>query len=149
VVADLEQPAFLAGCLAGRWRVVAWEAPILTVAITATEPDGTLSEYGFWAELSNFPSQNPMVRIWDLQAKTPLAPAQRPQGGTRVQRAFQHWGSDTVYRPWDRMTAPHDNNTANMPYLAWRPERHLIFIFEDLHAILNSNARAFRFRTAA
>jgi hypothetical protein len=47
------------------------------------------------------------------------------------------------------MTGPHNNNAIDRPHLAWRPDRRLAFIFEDLHGILNSNARAHRIRAAA
>jgi hypothetical protein len=65
-----------------------------------------------------------------------------------MQTTFQQWDADTVYRPWDRMTGPHGNNASNFPHLAWHPERRLVFIFEDLHGILNSNARPQRIRTS-
>ena len=149
VAADLEQGDFLSGCDAGRWRIIFNEFPILSFAISATEPDGTASEYGFQAELSNYPGQAPMVRIWDHEKNAPLEAERRPKGGERVQKTFQSWGSDTVYRPWDRKTGPHGNNAATFPHLAWNPERHLVFIFEDLHGILNSNARAQRVRASA
>ena len=149
VAADLEQGDFLRGCDAGRWRIISNEFPILNFAISATEPDGTASEYGFKAELSNYPGQAPMVRIWDHEKNIPLAADRRPQGGARVQKTFQEWGSDSVYRPWDRMTGPHGNNAATFPHLAWNPGRHLIFIFEDIHGILNSNARSQHLRASA
>ncbi len=142
VAADLKEGDFVSGCDAGRWRIISQEFPILDFAISATEPDGTDSEYGFRAELSNYPGQAPMVRIWDHEQNAPLAVDRRPKGGARVRKSFQFWDSDTVYRPWDRMTGPHSNNTAMVPHLAWHPERRLVFIFEDLHGILNSNARA-------
>lgn len=149
VAADLEEAGFLSGCDAGRWRVIRFDFPTLDFAISATEPDGKSSEYGFRAELSNYPSAAPMVRIWDHAQNGPLAPAARPKGGARVVKTFQHWGSDTVYRPWDRMTGPHSGNAATFPHLAWRASCKLIFIFEDLHGILNSNARARPVRPAA
>lgn len=149
VEADLEETDFLSGRDAGRWRIVAFKFPILDFAISATEPDGSASEYGFRAELSNFPAAAPMVRIWDHAQDCPLPKDRRPKGGPRVEKTFQQWGSDTVYRPWDRMTGPHSSNAANLPHLAWRPDRHLAFIFEDLHGILNSNARAQRIRALA
>ncbi len=149
VAADLEESAFLNGCDAGRWRIISNEFPVLDFAIAATEPDGTASEYGFRADLSNYPAQAPMVQIWDHERNIPLPRERRPKGGARVQKTFQHWGSDTVYRPWDRMTGPHNNNAVSFPHLAWNPDRRLAFIFEDLHGILNSNARALRLRTSA
>lgn len=149
VESDLHDGDFLNGCEAGRWRIISSAFPTLDFTISATEPDGTSSEYGFKAELSNYPSQPPMVQIWDHGANMPLAKDRRPKGGPRVQKTFQHWGPDTVYRPWDRMTGPHSNSAGTYPHLAWRPERRLIFIFEDLHGILNSNARAQRIGASA
>lgn len=149
VAADLLEGDFLSGRDAGRWRIISDAFPILDIAISATEPDGSVTEYGFRAELSNYPAQAPMVRIWDHKANAPLMTTRRPKGGTRVERTFQCWDSDTVYRPWDRMTGPHNNNATTFPHLAWRPERRLTFIFEDLHGILNSNARAQRLRASA
>jgi hypothetical protein len=145
---DLAEPDLVAGVAAGCWRILRNAFPILDFVITATEPNGDKSEYGFRAELSNYPAQAPMVRIWDHASNGPLAPNKRPKGGPRVQKSFQHWTSDTVYRPWDRVTGPHVG-AANTPHLAWRPERHLLFIFEDLHGLLNSNARAIILRKSA
>jgi hypothetical protein len=142
VEADLQDPGFLAGVAAGRWRVIELKFPILYFAISAIEPDGKPSEYGFRAELSNFPAKDPMVQIWDHANDRVLPAGQRPKGDGRVNKTFQSWGPETVYRPWDRMTGPHNNNAATFPHLAWRPDRRLLFIFEDLHAILTSNARA-------
>lgn len=149
VAAELEEGDFLSGCDAGRWRIISYAFPILDFAISAIEPAGAASEYGFRAELSNFPAQAPKVWIWDHEQNALLAVERRPKGGARVQKTFQKWGEETVYRPWDRMTGPHGNNAAKYPHLAWRPERRLVFIFEDLHGILNSNARPLRLRASA
>lgn len=149
VRADLAEPAFLAGIHAGRWRVIGLAFPRLDFAITATDPDGQTVEYCFYADLSGFPAVAPKVRIWDMVANVALPRERRPQGGSRVMITFQCWGDDTVYRPWDRNTGPHGDNAINKPHLAWRPDRKLTFIFEDLHGILNSNARAHRLRQAA
>ena len=149
VASDFEEGDFLNGRDAGRWRVIGFEFPTLDFSISATEPSGETREYGFRAELSNYPAQAPMVRIWDHERNTALAIDRRPKGGARVEKTFQHWGSDTVYRPWERMTGPHNNNAGTFPHLAWRPDRHLSFILEDLHGILTSNARAQRIRASA
>ncbi len=149
IAADLKEGDFVSGCDAGRWRIISNEFPVLDFVISAIEPDGTASEYGFRADLSNYPAQAPMVRIWDHERNVPLPREQRPKGGARIKKTFQHWGKDTVYRPWDRMTGPHNNNAVSFPHLAWNPERRLIFIFEDLHGILNSNARAQNLRASA
>ena len=149
VEAELNSAGFRAGVESGRWRMIAWAFPILDVAIAATEPDGSSSEYGFRIDLANFPSQPPMARIWDHEANAPLPADRRPKGNQRVTKAFQHWGDDTVYRPWDRRTGPHISNSAQLAHLGWRIDRKLTFILEDLHATLNLNARAHRLRPAA
>jgi len=149
VEAELASPAFADGVGAGRWRVIVSAFPTLDIMIAATEPDGRASEYGFRFELSNFPATAPRVRIWDFNANTALAAPARPKGGRRVQVAFQNWSDDTVYRPWERNTGPHNSIAANSPHFAWRPDRTLAFILEDLHGILNLNARAHRVRAAA
>lgn len=149
VAADLEEPNFQAGVAAGRWRIISFAFPILNFAISATELDGKTNEYGFQAELTNLPAQAPKVRIWDHALNAPLAVDKRPKGGPRLVKTFQYWGSDTVYRPWDRETGPHNNNAGVFPHLAWRSDRRLAFIFEDLHGILNSNARAQPLRASA
>lgn len=149
VASDLEEPHLLSGCDAGRWRVISFAFPVLNFGISAVSVEGSAVEYGFRAELENFPSQPPKVRIWDHSTNAALAAHLRPMGGPRVQTTFQCWDSDTVYRPWERMTGPHNNNATTYPHLAWRPDRRLSFIFEDLHGILNCNARAQRYRASA
>jgi len=149
VAEDLEEAEFVSGLQAGHWRVIAFNFPHLDFAISATEPDGTASEYGFRAELTNFSALAPMVRIWDHATNQPLAQDKRPKGDRRVTITFQVWGSDTVYRPWDRMAGPHDTTRQNNAHMAWRPERRLSYIFRDLHGILNSNARTVRLRASA
>lgn len=149
VAAEIESADFLKGVEKGRWRIVRHTFPLLDIAIAATEPDGTASEYVMRFELTNYPAQAPMVRIWDVGSDGPLARERRPQGNPRVLLAFQVWGDDTVYRPWDRRTGPHNSNAVNLPHLAWHSDRDLMFILEDLHGVLNLNARTLRHRRAA
>jgi len=146
---DLDETEFCAGVAMGRWRIIEFIFPRMDFAVMGTEPDGSRKEYGFRAELSNYPSQAPMVRIWDFEKDASLDPAQRPKGNQRIINAFQRWGSDTVYRPWERLTGPHNSNAGSLRHLAWCPDRRLSFIFEDLHGILNNNARARRIRLSA
>jgi hypothetical protein len=149
IQADIAEPACARGLEDGRWRILAFKYPILDFAVTATEPNGKASEYGFRAELSNFPGTAPYVRVWDHEGNIALPAARRPTGGARIAKTFQVWGDDTVYRPWDRCTGPHISNAAELKHLAWRSDRHLSFIFEDLHAILNGNAVAHALRASA
>tara|TARA_R110002094_G_scaffold217492_1_gene188620 strand:- start:138 stop:614 length:477 start_codon:yes stop_codon:yes gene_type:complete len=149
VADDLEDEELVAGCKNGQWRILSFIYPKLDFVVSAVEPDGSGSEYGFRADLMNFPSDAPMVRIWDHVNDRLLPAVKRPKGGPRLVGAFKDWSSHTVYRPWDRMTGPHNNNARTKPHLGWNPNRRLLFIFEDLHGLLTSNARATRDRKVA
>ena len=149
VAAELLREDFIGGVEKGRWRLVSQAFPILDIAIAATEPNGDRKDYFFRFELTNYPAQAPMVRIWDPETNGPLAGDKRPKGNGRVALAFQVWCKVTFYRPWDRCTGPHNANAARLPNWGWRSDRTLMFILEDLHGILNLNARTLRHRAAA
>lgn len=142
VAADLASARFLVGVLRKRWRQVLYDFPILIVAVSAIEPDGAASEYCFRFELSGFRGAAPEVRIWDLDTNSNLAAELRPKGSRRLAEALKSWGSDTVYRPWERHAGAHNNWAQSYPELAWNPRRDLTFILEDLHGLLTSNSLA-------
>jgi hypothetical protein len=146
---SLASESFQLGCRERRWRVERFEYPVLDFYISAIDEDGTPTEYGFRADLTNFPSIAPAVRLWNLAEDRPPLQQERPKGGPRVTQTFKHWGTGTVYRPWDRETGPHGDNATSKPQLAWRSDRDLTFIFEDLHGILVSNGRKNAARSAA
>ena len=146
---DLAAPAFRAGEVSRRWRVMARAFPILLVEVRATEPDSTSAWYRFRIEVDGYPGKPPGVRIWDTSADRPLRPDLRPKGCSRVCMTFQNWQGDTVYRPWERLAADHNNFRLDFPQLAWHPGRTLAFVLEDINGILNLNSRAGRVRLAA
>lgn len=137
---DLTSPRFKAGVVRKQWRVISFAFPMLIVSVAAVEPDGKASEYAFRFELTGFPGAQPEALIWDTRASTRLALSDRPKGSSRVVSAFQDWGSQGIYRPWERSAAPHNNFARDFPDLAWHPKRDLAFIMEDLHGLLTSNA---------
>ena len=145
VEADLASSRFIAGLARGHWRCVSFDFPLLVIAVTAIEPDGTSSEYAFRFELAGFPGVAPQVIIWDTVANTQLPVNRRPKGSHRVQEAFKDWTAPhTVYRPWERTSGAHGSWAQNFPDLTWHPHRDLTFILEDLHDLLTSNALAGR-----
>lgn len=142
VDADLASAAFRAGVSRAQWRQISYAYPLLCLAVSAVEPDGTNSEYSFRFELSGYPATAPMVTIWDTESNAALEPTRRPKGTTRVVEAFKKWGNDTVYRPWERMAGAHNNWSTTHSGLAWNSSRRLTFILEDIHGLLTSNALA-------
>ena len=143
---DLAACSFRGGEHAHRWRLVSSEFPVLFIDVAATEPDGTTSWYRLRWDVSGYPGKAPHVRIWDTGADQPLPVHRRPKGNRRVEVTFQNWNDDTVYRPWERIASVHNNFRQAHPQLAWHPGRTLSFALEDLHGILNLNARARRVR---
>ena len=59
VQAELDDPGFIAGAQAGRWRIHAFAFPRLDFYIAATEPDGRTAAYGFRGDVTNFPATKP------------------------------------------------------------------------------------------
>jgi hypothetical protein len=150
VDADLRSARFRVGVIRPQWRKVSYLFPELIVAVAAVEPDGAASEYYFRFELTGFPGAAPGVVIWDSSANALLPANRRPKGSPRVVEGFKSWGPpDTVYRPWERTSGAHNNWATTHPELAWHPRRDLIFILEDLHGLLTSNATAHSARSAA
>jgi hypothetical protein len=149
VTVDLNSARFRAGVKQGRWHVVSQNFPLLYVAVSATEPGGAKSEYFFQFELTNFPGQAPEVYIWDVAENCLLPVAKRPKGPPRTVEAFKDWGSKTVYRPWERRAAAHNNWVSTYQKFLWHPKRDLAFAMEDLHDVLNLNAYAAGARAAA
>ena len=142
VAADLRSTRFRAGMATGRWRLLVQDFPAILIAVTSVEPDGRTGEYAFKFELDGYPGLAPSVFIWDVAANMLLEPKHRPKGSNRVQEAFKTWGSNTVYRPWDRAAGAHNNWSRDYPQLAWHSARDITYILEDLHGILSSNLLA-------
>ncbi len=147
--ADLHSARFRAGEMRGHWRKISFEFPLLVVAVTAVEPNGTTSEYFFRFDLTRFPAIAPEVKIWDTGAGRLLPGDRRPKGSRRITEAFKSWGGESVYRPWDRNSGAHNNFAVVHSELAWHSERDLTFILQDLHDLLTSNAAALGDRPAA
>ena len=149
VAIDLANARFRSGSRRGFWRLVEYSFPYLTMAVAATEPDESSSEYFFRFELSGYRGTAPEVRIWDQAHSTLLPFERRPKGPERVVHGFKQWGHETVYRPWDRLAGPHNNWPRDHQDLIWNASRDLAFILEDVHEILNLNARARSIRASA
>lgn len=149
VDADMASTRFRVGLLRKQWRLISYDFPLLVMAVSSVEPDGTPGEYSFRFELTGYPAVAPAVQTWDCATNALLPAERRPSGSPRVREAFKSWGPDTVYRPWDRNAGAHGNWTQNYPELAWNSQRDLTFILEDLHGLLTSNAVAGRVRSAA
>jgi hypothetical protein len=145
VLKDMASARFRLGVKRALWRVHSYEHPLLFMAIRSINAKGEKREFGFKFDLEGFPGAAPMAWIWDLKNNVRLPENLRPTGCQRVEQAFKNWGSNTVYRPWDRMAGPHFGPGTNQPQgvsnFFWNSTRDLTFILEDLHELLNLEAR--------
>ena len=141
VTTDINSACFRAGKRKGMWRVLSDNFPEMVIAVTATEPDGCMSEYAFHFELTDYPTAAPSVHPWDVGKNTFLPAEKRPRGNSKVEYSFKFWSNTgPVYRPWERESGAHNNWATTHPELTWSPNRNLCFIMEDIHDILNLNA---------
>lgn len=144
--ADLESARFRAGTLRGQWRQDLFLFPLLYITVMAIPGRQRRAGFCFRFELTNFPTQAPEVKIWDLTTGGSLPLAERPAGPTRVVEAFKDgWpgpGAPSVYRPWERHGTNHNNWATTYPHLTWLASRDLSFILEDLYALINPSTAA-------
>ena len=154
LAADLRSPCFRLGERRGLWRVIDNAFPVVLVGVAGYDAAGNPNEWTFRLELTGYPAAAPEARIWDIERNAVLAANLRPTGNRRLTEAFKHWGSDTVYRPWERSSGPHfmcggSPQPASISNLYWGPSKDLAFILEDMHEVLNSDACARRAGKAA
>ncbi len=146
VRADLESARFRAGVLRAHWRLDQISFPLLYITVMALPGRQRRAEFYFRFDVTNFPTQAPEVKIWDLLSGGSLPLAERPKGPARVMEAFKEgWpgpGAPSVYRPWERHGINHNNWAATYPHLTWLASRDLTFVLEDLYALINPSTAA-------
>jgi hypothetical protein len=146
VRADLESARFRAGALRGHWRLDQVTFPLFYITVVALTGRQARTEFCFRFEVTDFPTQAPEVKIWDLATGGSLPLADRPKGPARVMEAFKDgWpglGAPSVYRPWERHGVNHNNWATTYPHLRWLASRDLTFVLEDLYALINPSTAA-------
>ncbi|QIG97613.1 DUF7665 family protein [Bradyrhizobium sp. 6(2017)] len=135
---------FQAGAEEGRWKVLRYDYPTLEVEVTATDPfGGGTASYQFQLACDNFPALGPFVQRWDHAAG--CRPAPPSKGAPGFVEALKDWGHVSgqhggIYRAWQRHAAAHNGWTAKRPDEAWRHDRHITFIMENLYALVAEQA---------
>jgi hypothetical protein len=136
----LEQGAFQSGVDRGRWRLVSIDWPIVVIAVAAAERAGAPNEFVFQFDLSNYPTQAPNARPWDLDANAGLPMPKWPTGLNRVQYAFSgHKNGTCLYLPCDREALQgHDQWRTQHPDMIWSPSSDITFYLRIIHDLLHS-----------
>ncbi|HQS18124.1 hypothetical protein [Reyranella sp.] len=142
--AHLRSVRFRVGIEQGRWAIVRYAFPILEVNVTGVDlTSGQSATLGFQLLCDNFPALGPFVQHWDhATAKRPDPIANSSPG---VVDALKTWGDPPnayggIYRAWQRYGALHNNWAAKRPDHAWRRDRHLTFIMEQLYELASEHA---------
>ncbi len=139
---DLDSVAFRAGIRRGFWRLQSFEFPILFILVNAGEGNGTPIWFRFKFGLNRYPGQAPSCQLWEMDSDREIREENRPRkknsDGTREMfDPFKPWQESHVYRPWEKEAGPHLDAQNKHPYLAWRPDRDLTFVLEDIYERLN------------
>lgn len=131
---DLLDPSFVDGVVHGRWRIVDFSWPFLTVGIAA----GLGGEFGMRINLEDFPAQAPAGIPWILSSNRPAALSELPSGGIAEQVFRSGWSQAhqlTPYMASERvvtMVGEHPEWIQAYPSRAWNAGRKLAFYLQEL-----------------
>ena len=156
LLAHLDTVRFLSGVEEGRWEVLELDFPKLVVRVTGQDFGGEFTAtMDFQLLFDGFPTVVPFVQHWDQATNArpaPPAPDKAPPG---VVDALKEWSPDGgrthggVYRAWQRHAAVHNAWAQKRPDEAWRRDRQLTFIMENLYGLVSEQAAWMASRAAA
>lgn len=100
----IDEPAFRAGVLQGRWHLLGIVWPHALVTVSAPHRPRAPDAYALRFELSDYPATAPTATPWDCAAGTQLGADGRPKGD-RLDLIFRtNWeGGRALYIPCDRV----------------------------------------------
>src|SRR5581483_10491403 len=141
--AQLDSVRFTEGIERGRWTILRYAFPHLYVRVTAKTPGTTFSQ-DFHLECEGFPDPGPFVERWAF-ADTPSFGSRPPKpetGSPGFVDALKDWEPTNgvhggIYRAWQRHAATHGDWASKRPDEAWRRDRTLTFIMEQLYALVS------------
>jgi hypothetical protein len=141
--AQLQSARFLSGVAAGRWEVLKLAWPYLYVRVTGRDPDsGRTFAHDFQLECAGYPDPGPQVERWchaENATHGQKAPAPAAPGAPGFIDAMKDWGGG-FYRAWSRGASTHNNWAQLRRDEAWHPNRSIVFIMENLYALLTEQA---------
>lgn len=139
--AHLTTVRFLSGAQEGRWEVLLLAWPYLYVRITGRDPEsGQSFTQDFRLECEGYPDPGPFVERWAFadDASHGICPPKPREGAPGFIEAMK-WG-DGIYRAWSRKAATHNDWAKKRPDEAWHRDREIVFIMEQLYALVSEQA---------
>lgn len=145
---QLNSARFLAGVDAGRWELLRLDWPYGYVRVTGRDPDsGRRFAHDFRLECTGFPDPGPFVERWvyaDNATHGSRPPPPSAPGAPGFIDGMKEWdgggGSGGIYRAWSRGAADHNNWAGLRPDEAWHSRREIVFIMENLYALVTEQA---------
>jgi hypothetical protein len=141
--AQLGSARFLAGVEAGRWEILTLAWPNVYVRVIGKDPDsGRTFAHDFQLECSGYPDPGPQIERWsfaDNATHGQKAPSPSTPGAPGFVDAMKEWGGG-FYRAWSRGAATHNNWAQLRRDEAWHPNRSIVFIMENLYALVTEQA---------
>ena len=134
--ADLESGRFLAGAARRRWRLIAFDWPLVYISVVARDERGYLLRF----DCSGYPHNPATARLWDPDRNVPLEVGLWPKGGGRIAAVFRNdWkGGVALYLPCDRIAIEgHDNWRTEHPSKIWNPSSGIAHYLEVVHELLH------------
>lgn len=147
--AQLNSVRFQTGVEEGRWKILRNAFPVLEVQVTARDPYGGQSaSFEFQLLCENYPAQGPFIQHWDYAQQCRPTPFENGKSSPGVVEALKTWTRDGstsneyggIYRAWQRYAALHNAWASKRPDEAWRRDRHITFIMEQLYALVSEHA---------
>lgn len=147
---QLQSVRFLAGAEAGRWEVLRLQWPFLYVRVTGKDPEsGRTFAHDFQLECNGYPDPGPQVERWVFADNATCGhrpPAPTGPGSPGFIDAMKEWNGG-MYRAWSRLAAAHNNWAQLRRDEAWHPTRTIVFIMEQLYALVAEQAAWLASRT--
>ena len=140
--AQLNSVRYLAGVENGRWQTLLFAWPHLYVRVVGKDPDtGKTFEHDFHLECDGIPDPGPFVERWTYtdNATHGVRPAAPTTGSPGFIEALKEWGGG-IYRAWNRNAATHNDWAKKRPDEAWHRGRDIVFIMEQLYALVSEQA---------
>jgi hypothetical protein len=139
--AELNTIRFLSGTAEGRWETLLWAWPHLYVRVTGRDFESNrVFCHDFHLECGGYPDPGPYIERWafvddNSHGNRPAAPALGAPGFVDAMK----W-DEGIYRAWNRPAAIHNNWAQKRPDEAWRRDRNIVFIMENLYALVSEQA---------
>ena len=142
--AQLNTVRFLSGVEEGRWEALLLVWPHLYVRVTGRDPEtGRIFSHDFHLECDGHPEPGPFVERWAYAADSShgVRPSPPAAGAPGFVEALKEWGNGGgIYRAWNRQAATHNDWAKKRPDEAWHRQRDIVFIMENLYALVSEQA---------